>query len=368
MKSTDKREGSKGKGRIPTIHDVAELAGVSIGTVSRALNQAGRVSPSTSAAIRAAAAKLGYAPDAGAQSLRTQRTGAIGLLLPEIADPYSARIVHAVESRLQREGYSLLLANTHNDPVRERKLVELYRRRVDGMVIGVCGDERLETLASLRDSGVPTVAIDRDLDKADSGVQVDYFGGTLNAIQYLLNLGHRRIAMLVNHSGRRPGRERIAGYRAAFAERHLTPDPALIRGDYSSMEYALSDTMSLLSSDAPPSAIVCMGSRTLAGVLHGLRHSGRSVPNDISVISIGDTDLAQLFTPAITSLTWDYEVVGNAVAELMLKRLAPEPRPPSSEVERVVVTMQLITRDSCSPIREAPASTDTRSKRTSGKR
>jgi LacI family transcriptional regulator len=171
----------------------------------------------------------------------------------------------------------------------------------------------------------------------------------LQATRYLLNLGHTRIALLTPGTLLRPGRERIAGFRDAFAERGLSADARLIRAEPSAMEFAFSESLALLSSKEAPTAFVCLGTRILAGVLQGLHHAGLVAAQDVSVVSIGDTDLSQLFTPAITSLTWDLEAVGTAAAELLLKRLVTSADKPAVEPERIVITTQLVLRDSCAP-------------------
>lgn len=340
------RPGSK-----PTIRDVALAAGVSVGTASRALNRGGRVSAAAIAAVDQAARTLGYEPDAIAQSMRTRSTGVVGLLVSDFANPLYARIITAVEARLQQAGLVLLLANTHNDARAERSLVDLFRRRrVDGLILGPCEAENPALLDALAAQGLPVVALDRDLSASATGLQVDHFGGARQVTRYLLDLGHRRIALLTPGKVLRPGRERIAGFVDAYVERGLQPEPRLIRAERSAMEFAFSESLALLSSAEPPTAFVCLGTRILSGVLQGLRHAGRSVPEDVSVVSIGDTDLSQLFSPAITALTWDLQAVGTAVAELLLRRLAqPAGTDAAPEPERIVMTTQLVLRESCSP-------------------
>lgn len=334
----------------PTIRDVAAAAGVSLGTASRALNRSGRVSTDAVAAVTQAARRLGYEPDAIAQSMRTRSTGVVGLLVSDFANPLYARIIGAVEARLQQHGVALLLANTHNDARRERGLVELFRRRrVDGLILGPCDRENPALLDELARQ-LPVVALDRDLGSASSGVQVDHFGGAQQVGRYLLGLGHERVALLTSGPVLRPGRERIAGFTAAYAERGKQPDPQLLRAERSAMEFAFSETLALLSAPQPPTAFVCLGTRILSGVLQGLRHAGRTVPDDASVVSIGDTDLSQLFTPAITSLTWDLDAVGHALAERLLRQLGAEA---AHEPERIVMTTQLVLRESCAPLKPA---------------
>jgi len=340
-----------------TIRDVAKAAGVSLGTASRALNRAGRVSEEAIAAVTKAARHLGYEPDAVAQSMRTRSTGVIGILVSDFANPLYARIITSVEATMQAAGYTLLLANTHNDRKREKSLIDTFRgRRVDGLILGPCEGESPEFLERL-DADLPVVALDRDFSASGTGVHVDHFHGALQATRYLLNLGHTEIALLTPGSILRPGRDRIAGFQDAYRERGLTPNPKLIRAEKSAMDYSFSEALALLSAPQAPTAFMCLGTRILSGVLQALRHSGRSVPDDASVVSIGDTDLSQLFSPAITSLTWDFEAVGTALAQLLLKRLD---RDRKAEPERVVLTTQMVLRESCGSARhlkDKPADT-----------
>ncbi|WPB56074.1 substrate-binding domain-containing protein [Xylophilus sp. GOD-11R] len=330
----------------PTIRDVAHAAGVSLGTASRALNRSGRVSEDAVAKVSKAARQLGYEPDAIAQSMRTRSTGVIGVLVSDFANPLYARILTSIETELQRAGYTLLLASTHNDSKREKALIDLFRRRrIDGLVLGPCESESPEFIERLS-AELPLVALDRDFSPASTGIQVDHYHGALQATRHLLNLGHQRIALMTPGRELRPGRERIAGFTDAYRERGLQPDPKLIRAEKSAMEFAFSEALALLSGPLAPTAFVCLGTRILAGVLQSLRHSGRSVPEDASVISVGDADLAQLFNPAITALAWDLEAMGRVIVQLMLKRLDSKATP---EPERIVITTQLILRDSCAP-------------------
>lgn len=338
----------------PTIRDVARVAGVSLGTASRALNRTGRVSQEAIDAVAEAARRLGYQPDAVAQSMRTRSTGVVGVLVSDFTNPLYARILKAIEQRLQTAGYTMLLASTQNDERREKKLIDTFcRRRVDGLIVGPCKFEAPDFLERLQQD-LPVIALDRDFGESGAGVHTDHFQGALQATRYLLNLGHTNVALLTPGSVLRPGRERIAGFKDAFAERGLVPDERLIRAERSAMDYAFSEALALLSHERPPTAFMCLGTRILSGVLQALRHSGRSVPEDVSVLSIGDTDLSQLFSPSITSLTWDFEAVGTAAAELLLKRLDGEGR---AEPERIVMTTQMVLRESTAVAFDAPAPT-----------
>lgn len=334
------------KARV-TIREVAKEADVSLGTASRAINRSGRVSEKAIIAVEKAARKLGYEPDAVARSMRTRSTRVVGILVSDLANPLYAAMITAAETAFQAAGYSLLVASTHNETKREKALIDLFRaRRVDGLILGPCQTESMDVINRLM-SDMPVVALDRDFGESATGVHVDHYNGALEATCYLLDLGHRNIALMTPGSDLRPGRERIAGFSDAFKERGLEPASQLIRSAKSSMEFAFSDALSLLSGKDRPTAFLCLGTRILAGVLQALRHCGHQVPHETSVISIGDTDLSQLFTPSITALNWDLNIVGTVAAQLLLKQLDRETK---SEPERIVITTRLMPRESCGPV------------------
>ncbi|OWT73566.1 MULTISPECIES: substrate-binding domain-containing protein [unclassified Achromobacter] len=343
-----------------TIRDVARQAGVSIGTASRALNRTGRVSDETIALVAKAARQLGYAPDGVARSMRTRSTGVVGILVSDLSNPLYAAIITAAETAFQAAGYSLVVASTHNRQAKERSLIDVFRgRRVDGLILGACETESPETLSKLA-GDIPIVALDRDFGPDCAGVHVDHYHGALKATQYLLNLGHRRIALFTPGANLRPGRERIAGFRDAYTQMGLTPGSDLVRMERSAMEFAFSEALALLSAPTSPTAFVCLGTRIMAGVLQAIRHSGRSIPDDVSMVGVGDSDISLLVSPNITTLTWNLGAVGTVAAELLLKQLdgaAPRPAP-----ERVLITTELMLRDSCAPLSasaSAPAHTPT---------
>lgn len=341
-----------------TIRDVARAAGVSLGTASRALNRSGPVSEAALQAVERAARALAYAPDPIAQSLRTGTSGVVGLLVSDLANPLYARIITAVESRLQREGYAMVVGNTHNSNAREDMMVELFRRRrVDGLILGPCEVERPDFLHQLaRD--LPVVALDRDFGEDGAGVHVDHFRGAFEATRYLLDLGHTRIALLTSDSALRPGRERIAGYRRALSERGVTADNTLVRASRSAMDLSFSDALALLSAKDRPTAFICLGTRILSGVLQAMKQTGLRVPRDVSLICVGDGDLPQLYSPAITAVNWDLEAVGTAAAEVLMGAIGGSGATPTaggaadsapSAPREIRLTTHVVVRESCAP-------------------
>lgn len=341
---------------VVTIRDVAQAAGVSLASVSRALNGGKNVSARVARDVAAAADHLGYQPDFLARSLRTRTSGMVGCLVSDISNPLNATIVKAAEARLREAGYLLVVASTGNDPGRERAAAAEFRgRRVDGMLVAPGSDANAKAWRALVAAGTPVVIVDRDAPKDEDedengvrwpAVQVDHRGGARAATRYLLGLGHRRIALLTADAVMRPSRERIQGFHEIFAEAGVDPAGARLCLQSSAMDFAYGDTLALLRGDSAPTAIVALGTRILAGVLRAARDLGLVVPRDLSVMSVGDTDLAAVHTPAITALRWSLEDVGRAAADLLLQRLRGEAGQAQSHA---LLPVDLVLRDSCAP-------------------
>jgi LacI family transcriptional regulator len=341
---------------VVTIRDVAQAAGVSLASVSRALNGGKNVSARVARDVAAAADRLGYQPDFLARSLRTRTSGMVGCLVSDISNPLNATIVKAAEARLRDAGYLLVVASTGNDPGRESAAAAEFRgRRVDGMLVAPGSDANAKAWRALVAAGTPVVIVDRDApndeDEDEDGVrwpavQVDHRGGARAATRYLLGLGHRRIALLTADAVMRPSRERIQGFREIFAEAGVDRAGARLCLQSSAMDFAYGDTLALLRGDSAPTAIVALGTRILAGVLRAARDLGLVVPRDLSVMSVGDTDLAAVHTPAITALRWSLEDVGRAAADLLLRRLRGEAGQAQSHA---LLPVDLVLRDSCAP-------------------
>jgi len=336
---------------VVTIRDVAQAAGVSLSSVSRALNGGKHVSARIARDVTEAADRLGYQPDFMARSLRTRSTGMVGCLVSDVSNPLNASIVQAAEARLREAGYLLVVASTANDPARERAAaVEFRGRRLDGMLVAPGSDANAKTWRELVAAGTAVVILDRDPPEEDGdrwpAVLVDHRAGAKAATRYLIGLGHRRIALLTADARMRPSRERIAGFREVFAEAGIDPAGAQLCLQASPMDFAHGDALALLRDGRRPTAIIALGTRILAGVLRAARDLGLAVAGDLSVMSVGDTDLAAVHTPAITALRWSLEDVGRAAAELLLQRLRGDVGQAQS---RALLPVDLVLRDSCAP-------------------
>lgn len=328
----------------PTIRDVAEVAGVSQGTASRVINQL-PVKPVLKARVDDAIAKLGYTPNALAQSMRLRSTRTIGILIRDFSVPGFASFVKMAQSILSDAGYVLMLAGSEDRPEREREILNAFIGRVDGLILstGSASNSLLENAGT--NLSLPMIMLDREPSEHQDAIQIAHREGVHRALTYLFELGHRRVALITGDSNVRPARERILGYREAHVEHGIEIDKALIRTRNFSKEYAFTETSALLASKDRPTAIIVGGVAMLQGALRAIKTCNLRIPEDISLIGGTDPELAELVEPAVTVIQVDYHAIGAEAAQLMLDRLDnridPSPR-------IIKFDSTLIIRQSCS--------------------
>jgi LacI family transcriptional regulator len=336
-----------------SVHDVAREAGVSIGSVSRVLNGGSYTSADLVARVNAAVRKLGWQPDAKAQSLRRGSSRTIGCLVTDIANPLYAACVSTLETRLAADGYMMLLASSHYDTQREAELLSLFDARgMDGLVVATMDESDSPALKALRASRKPLVVLDRDSELEGDFVLVDHKAGMASAVRYLASMGHRRIALFTPGLGMRPGRERVAGYLQAHQALGLPVDQTLVRGISNQLHTSYDEMLALLRRPEPPTAIIGLGNRILSGALRAIHEAGLAIPGDMSVISIGSGATSEFTFPPMTLLRFDVETFGRVAAEMLLERLRQPDQPP----RKVTLPTQLVMGTSCAPPKPAPKS------------
>lgn len=318
---------------MPTMADVARHAGVSVATVSHVLNDTRPVLPHTRQAVLDAIDELGYTPNTLARSLVTSRTRSIGLAVSAISNPYFTEILQGVEAGALQQGYSLLIADPHDDPEHERKVVQLlHERRVDGMIVAPSADPG-GLLAYLTRHQVPTVLLDRIVDTSAGGaprfdqVCAENAEPTARLVTHLAELGHRRIAFVAGLPGLSTTAERITGYRHGLAFAGLPYDERLtVHGDSESAG-AERATAALLSLATPPTALVTGNNAMTLGALRALRAHGLTVPDDIALCCFDDFAWADLFSPRLTAIAQPSKDIGAQAVRVLLERLAAPDRP-----------------------------------------
>lgn len=345
------RRGLRAGGRS-TIKDVARAAKVSVGTVSRVVNNHPSVDPATRRRVARVMVTLGYEPNAVAQSMRTMVTRTVGLVVPDISNPNWACILSAASEILQRKGYTVVVASTGGERAVELDVLMAFgRRRMDALMLALDSVERDVLRQSLLPRDTPVVILERELGEDWDAVLTDHAGGAHAATRHLLALGHRRIALITASRSVRPGGQRVQGYTRAFAEEKLAVTPELVRCGSFDPDFAFRETSTLLSWREPPTAIIAGGIQLLAGVLRAARLHGFAIPARLSVVSCGDTDLAQLASPAVTVARWDLKAIGVAAAEAVLRRLEGAV---GAAPTRLVLPAELVLRESCAAPPPAP--------------
>jgi LacI family transcriptional regulator len=329
-----------------SMREVAERAGVAMSSVSRVLSGHPDVSPTMRDRVMAVVGELGYQPDLLAQSLRRRATRSVGFVVGDIANPLLAEIVQGAERTLRDVGYSMLLTNSENDPERDAPQVRLLeQRRVDGLMLSLAAEDHPDTLKVLKQFDTPAVLVDRELtdDVGASAVLSDHRSGMRDAVTHLLDLGHRRIGLILGQP-MRPSRERRAGLEEAFANRDLPATHVVVEGMLSA-EHGRNATRQLLDAADPPTAIVAGGNQLLIGTLEELLARGLTIGTDISLISCDAIDVTELFTPPIAVVRRDNREIGRQAAALLLERLGDEDPGPRT----VVLPTSFDARPSAAP-------------------
>ncbi|WP_456385675.1 LacI family DNA-binding transcriptional regulator [Profundibacter sp.] len=330
----------------PTIKDVAKMAAVSVGTASRVINGNSTVKPKTRARVKEAISKLNYQPNPVAQSMRTGATRTIGCILRNLKTPVMADFIKGAEEIISPAGYALMLANNYDSPQAERAVIQTFSKRfVDGLLLTVCDEEDAQILDFLKELNIPVVLLDRQLGTEFDSVIVDHSSGLVQATDYLLGLGHRRIALLAGNPVVHPSRDSIVGFIKAHEAAGLAWDPDLLICSDFWEKTAYEKTCALLALDTPPTAIISGGTMMLPGVLRAIRKVGLAIPKDISLITGYDSELAQLVSPSITAIHKDFSTVGTLGAELLLKRLN---RTMTDGPCSILVPSSFVERESCS--------------------
>lgn len=297
---------------MATIHDVAQVAGVSPTTVSRYLNNRIELPATTSARIDAAIAKLDYRPNILAKRLSTGRTEAIGLVTPEIREPFFAELASAVEDEADRHGYTIFMSSTRNNRSREIAAINrLHDRHVDGLIM-MTNTVDDGTLAKLIGKRRNVVLVDEDIPGVNvPRVFVENEAGAFAATRHLIDAGHRTIAYLGGPVGLFSVEERKTGYRKAMREAGLEMREDLMRTGSFSPEFAKQSVLDFVANKRPPTAIFASSDYLTIGSIMGLRAAGISVPDQMSFVGFDDVPMTELLQPPLTSIRQPIEALGR---------------------------------------------------------
>ncbi|MQA84493.1 MAG: substrate-binding domain-containing protein [Streptosporangiales bacterium] len=342
------------------IRDVAAAAGVSVATVSRVLNPTSDpVRPETRQRVIEAIERLGYRPNDLARALLQRRTNVVGLVVPDISNPYYPAVVRGVEDAASAAGYRVVLCNTDRDVEKmDAYLDTLVKSRADGIVVaggGMGGGPEGQggrkgaagTLSPqlFEPYGTKIVLVGRH-DLPYPSVQIDNVGAAREATRHLTSLGHRRIAFIAGPLVSHTVQDRLAGYRAALAEDGVPAEEGLVReGDFQEPSgYAA--TRALIEDGQGPTGIVAANDRMAFGAMAALADLGLRVPEDVSLVGFDDVSIASYLRPALTTVAVPSYRIGHTAMTMLL-----EDADPSAAERPHVLPTELVIRDTCGPPR-----------------
>ena len=336
-------DGSGGgiRDRMPTMRDVAKVAGVSLGTVSHVLSRAHYVRPETQARVESAIEELGFRPNRVARALVRRRTNAIGVVLPDIANPFFAELARGAEDVLSEADYAAMLGNSDNDAVKERRyLASLGERGVDGLIVALAAASHADDLRGLA-ARIPTVSVDRVVSGwLGDSVVGDNRAGMGLAVRHLTGLGHRRLALINGDTRLSTASERRLGFRKAIIAEAIT-DVSYSDGVFT-FESGYEQALVFLNRADRPTAICAANDLLALAVLAAAGDRGCRVPDELSVVGYDDIAYAKLASPSLTTVRQPAYDMGAAAARMLLERLRDE----QLAARRLVMKPQLVVRGS----------------------
>ncbi|OCJ07290.1 transcriptional regulator [Rhizobium sp. AC27/96] len=335
-----------------SIRHIAKLAGTSVSSVSRVLNNSGYASPELRERVEAAIRALNYTPSKDARMLRGAPSRMIGLMLPSIDVPFFGILAHTIEQELFQRGYQTLICSTAENMEHEARYISmLLSQRVDGVIVASAFGS-IEHFAVFRDADIPIVAIDRELNGiADDAIMADHEEGGRLMARHLLGLGHRSIAIVGAPSHSQPVQLRLRGITAEMAESGISP-AAVGMADEHSFSAAYGLATEVLASKPDITAIIGTSDISAIAVIHAVQDRGFSVPRDYSVIGFDDLPETAYVFPRLTTVAQPIREVGQQATrrlEALIRDHQMGHKPAPGAIVRVPVA--LIERDSTGPVR-----------------
>jgi DNA-binding LacI/PurR family transcriptional regulator len=347
MKSTERQKDPTNNEKV-TIYDIAEAAGVSIATVSKVINNRGRVGEKTRERVLRVIQEMNYSPNRIASALGGKSMCTLGLLIPDISNPFYSEIVRGAEDCGRKWGYNVLICNTDNNTRREMDyLLALRQKRVDGVILATASssDTRREDLESL---GIPIAFISREIPGFESiRVIVDNFRGGYLATRHLIDLGHQNIALFTEPLNIMTSSERLRGYVEALQEAGIPYRPEWVRPGSFGIEsgYRLAQELLRESRDPIPTAVFAANDQLAIGAIQAFKEAGRLVPEDVSVVGFDNSMLCTIVDPPLTTVAQPMYEMGKTVVDRLIEAIQKG----RNGSERIVLEPKLVVRRSAAP-------------------
>lgn len=332
---------------MSTIKDVARQAGVSTMTVSRVVNNSGYASHETRTRVERAIADLGYVPNALARHLRSKRTRTVALVMSDITNPFFTTISRGVEDVAAAHDFAVMFCNTDESEAEEMEYLQmLIQRQIDGVLLVPAGNSP-QPFRLLRAHGIPVVVLDRRVSSPSvDQVRSDSEAGAYQLVCHLLELGHRRIAMLTGRRQISTSADRVAGYQRALAEQGIAFDAHLVRDAGFGLDGGYKMARQMLALTPRPTAIFAANNFIAFGAIRALREVGLRVPDDMSLVCFDDLPEDWLIDPFLTVVDQAAYEMGRQAAELLLERLATGGR---TKRRSIILPVEFKVRRSTAP-------------------
>jgi LacI family transcriptional regulator len=329
---------------MANIYDVAKRARVSVATVSAVLNDSAFVSADLKTRVQKAVVALGYHPNLLARSLAKQRTQTLGMIVPDIANPFFPEVVRGAEDVAHAAGYTLLIASSDNDLPKEEVYLRLFlSKRVDGVILTKApGRMPADVQRAYTTAGVPIVLLARTVaGVATDTVELDDKGAAFEGVTHLLRLGYRRIGFIGGLHGASTSRKRLDGYKAALGDAGIAPDPALVvAGDFR-VESGYREGLQLLK--ARPDAVFIANYLMTVGFMEALRQYRLRCPEDVALVTCDDYPWMDSFSPRLTTIDLPKRELGAAAAQLLVERVEKK----TGRARTVKLRNAMRVRESC---------------------
>jgi len=311
------------KKKVNDIRDLAEVLGLSTTTVSRVLNgkaKSYRISEKTQERVHKAAKDYNYLPNKLARGLKLSKTDTIGLIIPDISNPFFSDIAFHIEREAHSKGYSLILCDSNEDSNMEKELIELLlSHKVDGIIIAPIG-KGYEHITHTYNSGMPLVVIDRCFPEIGLPfITSDNYQGGYDAVNYLISMGHKKIACIQGIPESLPSIERVRGYKDAMLNSNLPFDGSVILGDDYSTDNGYMQTRILFSMEDPPTAIFALSNLIGLGVIKAVHEMELKIPDNISLISFDEQPYSAFLGTPMTTVDQKKSEMGQLAVDVLLK-------------------------------------------------
>jgi len=334
---------------VATLQEIAKELGLSVSTISRAVNKKGPVKESTYKQVMDAVARYNYIPDNTARSLKTGKTKTIGVIIPDVTEIFFTNVLSGIEEELSKSGYNMLLCLSGEDKNKEASYLNYFsQNHADGIILATVAEDSAPLLNAL-DSGKGIVCIDNlpNTDAAFDSVINDNIYASELAVNYLVKLGHKKIAVILGKQTETTGADRLFGYRKAMMRLNIDADEKLIKiGDFK--EKSGYDAMrEILSKNPDVTAVYAASSKMTYGAIKAIVGSGKSIPDDISVVGFDVHDLTGLLRPGITTVRQQEDGIGRIACELLIDNINNQEK---HIYRKILLQPELIIRESCSYI------------------